>query len=90
MSSLKCEYISSHWQGRDISFLETSHWYGLNFLDNYRFITSENLKTFDNLGTNFSERKCIDFCSLQMIYVHLLTLNYPLQYIKRLSNIIAR
>ena len=30
------------------------------------------------------------FCRVQMIYVHPLTLNYPLQYAKRLSNIIAR
>ena len=42
----------------------------------------------ENLGTNFSERKGIEIFSVQMIYVHLFTLNYPLQYAKRLSNII--
>ena len=45
MSSLKCEYISSYGQRRNISFLKTAHWYGLNFLDNYLFIRPENLKT---------------------------------------------
>ena len=40
--------------------------------------------------TNFSERKGINFCRVQMIYVHPLILNYPLQYAKRLSNITAR
>ena len=39
---------------------------------------------------NFSERKRFNFCWVQMVYVHPLTLNYPLQYAKRLSNIIAR
>ena len=81
-SSLKCEYISSYEQGRNISCLKAAHWYGLNFL--YFFIRSE------NLNLNFSERKGINFCRVQMIYVHPLTLNYPLQYAKRLSNIIAR
>ena len=38
----------------------------------------------------FSERKGINFYLDQMIYVHPLTLNYPLQYAERLSNIIAR
>ena len=39
---------------------------------------------------NFSEGKGMNFCRVQMIYVHPLTLNYPLQYTKRHSNIIAR
>ena len=39
---------------------------------------------------NFSERKVIKFCQVQIIYVHPLALNYPLQCAKRLSNIIAR
>ena len=39
---------------------------------------------------NFSERKDINFCLVQMMYVHPLTLNYPLQYAKRVSNITAR
>ena len=39
---------------------------------------------------NFSERKGINFCWIQIIYVYPLTLSYPLQYAKRLSNIIAR
>ena len=48
----------------------------------------KNLKISENLATNFSERKGIGLCSVQMIYVHLLTFNYrPLQYAKRLSNI---
>ena len=42
MCSLKCEYISSYGQRRNISFLKTAHWYGLNFL--YLFIRPENLK----------------------------------------------
>ena len=33
ISSLKCDYISSDEQRRNISFLKTAHWYGLNFLD---------------------------------------------------------
>ena len=41
MSSLKCEYISSYGQRRNISFLKTAHWYGLNFL--YLYIRPENL-----------------------------------------------
>ena len=41
-SSLKCQYISSYGQGRNISFLKTAHWYGLNSL--YLFIRPENLK----------------------------------------------
>ena len=41
MSSLKCEYISSYGQRRNISFWITAHWYGLNFL--YLFIGPENL-----------------------------------------------
>ena len=90
MSSLKCEYISSYGQRRNISFLKTAHWYGLNFL--YLFIRPKNLnlKISENLAALFSERKGINFCRVQMIYVHPLTLNYPLQYAKRLSNIIAR
>ena len=49
MSSLKCEYISSYGQRRNISFLKTAHWYGLNFL--YLFIRPENLnlKISENL-----------------------------------------
>ena len=47
MSSLKCEYISSYGQRRNISFLKTAHWYGLNFL--YFFIRPENLKISENL-----------------------------------------
>ena len=39
---------------------------------------------------NFSEREGINFSWVQMICVHPLTLNYPLQYSKRLSNITAR
>ena len=48
-SSLKCEYISSYGKRRNISFLKTAHWYGLNFL--YLFIRSENLsiKLSENL-----------------------------------------
>ena len=90
MSSLKCEYISSYEQKRNISFLKTTHWYDLNFL--YVFIRPENLnlKISENLAALFSEGKGINFCRVQMIYVHPLTLNYPLQYAKRLSNIIAR
>ena len=89
MSSLKCEYISSYGQRRNISFLKTAHWYGLNFLDNYLFIRPENLKTnfFENLTTNFSESKDINFCYFQ---IHLLTLNYRIQYAKRRRNTIAR
>ena len=45
MSSLRCEYISSYGERRNISFLKTEHWYGLNFLDNYLFIRPKNLKT---------------------------------------------
>ena len=50
MSSLKCEYISSYGQRRNISFLKTAHWYGLNFL--YLFIRPENLnlKFSENLA----------------------------------------
>ena len=50
MSSLKCEYISSYGQRRNISFLKTAHWYGLNFL--YLFIRPENLnlKISENLA----------------------------------------
>ena len=50
MSSLKCEYISSYGQRRNISFLKTAHWYGLNFL--YFFIRPENLnlKISENLA----------------------------------------
>ena len=33
MSNLKCEYISSNGQRRNISILKTAHWYVLNFLD---------------------------------------------------------
>ena len=44
MSSLKYEYISSYGERRNISFLKTEYWYGLNFLDNYLFIRPENLK----------------------------------------------
>ena len=87
MSSLKCEYISSYGQRRDTSFMKTAHWHGLNFSDNYLFISPENLTITANLAANFSERKSINFCSFQMTYVALLTLNYPLQYAKRLSNI---
>ena len=49
-SSLKCEYISSYGQRRNISFLKTAHWYGLNFL--YLFIRPENLnlKISENLA----------------------------------------
>ena len=39
---------------------------------------------------SFSERKGINFCCVQIIYLHLLTLNYPLQYAKRVSNIFAK
>ena len=51
MSSLKCEYISSYRQRRNISFLKTAHWYGLNFL--YLFVRPENLnlKISENLAT---------------------------------------
>ena len=31
-SNLNCEYISSYGQRRNISFLKSAHWYGLNFL----------------------------------------------------------
>ena len=50
MSRLKCEYISSYGQTRNISFLKTAHWYGLNFL--YLFIRPENfnLKVSENLA----------------------------------------
>ena len=41
-SRLKCEYISSYAQRRNISFLKTAHWHGLNFL--YLFTWPENLK----------------------------------------------
>ena len=49
-SSLKYEYISSYGQRRNISFLKTAHWYGLNFL--YLFIRPENLnlKFSENLA----------------------------------------
>ena len=49
-SSLKCEYISSYGQGRNISFLKTANWYGLIFL--YLFIRPENLnlKFSENLA----------------------------------------
>ena len=79
MSSLKCEYISSYEQKRNISFLKTSHSYDLNFV--YVFIRPENLnlKISENLVALFSEGK-----GIKMIYVHPLTLNYPLQYAKGL------
>ena len=57
------------------------------FLDNHTFNYPE------NLFTNFSERKDIDFCCGQIngdISKHPLTLNEPLQYTKRLVNITAR
>ena len=49
MSSLKCEYISSCGQRRNISFLKTALWYGQNVL--YLFIRPENLnlKISENL-----------------------------------------
>ena len=48
-------------------FLKTAHCQ--NFLDNYLFIRSGNLNTsLKNLARNFSERKGIDFCCVQMIY----------------------
>ena len=49
-SSLKCEYISSYGKRRNISFLKTAHWYGLNFL--YLFIRpgNLNLKIPENLA----------------------------------------
>ena len=72
------------------------------FLENCTLVWSEffipfhwtwkfELKSFWKFScNNFSERKGITFCQVQMIYAHPLTFNYPLQYAKRLSNIIAR
>ena len=60
-SSLKCEYIFSYGQRRNISFLKTAYWYGLNFLYLLKefllpfhyylkiFYTFWNLKIPDNL-----------------------------------------
>ena len=48
MGSLKYEYISSDGQRRKISFLKTTHWYGLNIL--CLFIRPE------NLNLKFSEK----------------------------------
>ena len=50
MSSLKCEYIFSYGQRRNISFLKTAHWYDLSFL--YLFIRpgNLNLKIPENLA----------------------------------------
>ena len=45
MNSLKCDYISSFGERRNISFLKTTRWYGLNLLDNYLFIRPGYLKT---------------------------------------------
>ena len=58
MSSLKCEYISSYGQRRNISFLKAAHWYSLNLLD--LFIRPENLylKFSENLAAlTFLEKK---------------------------------
>ena len=56
------------------------------FLNNHPFSYPQ------NLVTNFSERKYyrLLLCATEWRYKHPLTLNYPLQYAKRLSNIIAR
>ena len=60
-SSLKCEYIFSYGERRNISFLKTAYWYGLNFLYLLKefllpfhyylkiFYTFWNLKIPDNL-----------------------------------------
>ena len=61
-SSLKCQYISSYGQGRNISLLKTAHWYGLKFL--YLFIRPENLnlKFSENLATlTFPKEKVLTF-----------------------------
>ena len=62
MSSLKCEYISSYGQRRNVSLLKTAHYYGLNFL--YLFIRPENftLKISENLaGLTFMREKVSTF-----------------------------
>ena len=42
-----------------------------------------------NLITNISEKKSIKFSYVQMIHVHVLTLNFPLEYAKRPGKIIV-
>ena len=63
-----CEYISSYGQRRNIFFLKTAHLYGLNFLDNYLFIRSKNLKTSLKIWPETSKIKGIKFCCVQMIH----------------------
>ena len=72
MSSLKCEYISSYGQRRNISFLKTAHWYGLNFL--YLFIRPENLnlKISENLAALTFLREKVSTFAKRYIYTLLL------------------
>ena len=50
LSSLKCQYISSYGQKRNVSFSKTAHWYGLNFLCLFIRPENLNLKIFENLA----------------------------------------
>ena len=70
MSSLKCEYISSYEQKRNISFLKTTHWYDLNFL--YVFIRPENLnlKFYENLAALTFPREKLSSFAKSKLYMY--------------------
>ena len=72
-------------------FLKKAPSQGLNiFSDNYLFMRSENLKTSLKIQPQiFLRRKILTFAVFKWCK-YPLTLNYPLQYAKRLSNIIVR
>ena len=50
MSSLKYDYTYSYGQRRNISFLKTAHWHGLNFLHLFIIPKNLNLKVSENLA----------------------------------------
>ena len=70
MSSLTREYISSYWQRRNIFFLKTAHWYGLNFL--YLFIGPENLnlKFYENLAALTFPREKVSSFAKSKLYMY--------------------
>ena len=71
MRSLKCKGIPSYKQRRNFFFLRTPQWHGLIFFEMICFsLDLKMLKKSANLAPNFSERKDINFCCVQMIFKH--------------------
>ena len=77
-SSLKCEYISSYRQRRNISFLKTAHWYDLNLI--YLFIRPEslNLKISENLAALTFWREKVSTFAESKWYIYTLWLSITL------------